>query len=125
VNIYVPGAIGALIVLVTMVELLRKRRISEKYAALWLMVSVSIAVLAVAPGLLGAASRLVQVKTPSNLLLLLGVVTLLLVCVHLSCETNRLEEETRTLAEEIALLRLQVETAPSHTPEAISRLTQR
>lgn len=124
-NIYVPGAIGALIVLVTMVELLRKRRISEKYAALWLMVSVSIAVLAIAPGLLGAASRLVQVKTPSNLLLLLGVVTLLLVCVHLSCETNRLEEETRTLAEEIALLRLQVEGAPARAPEAISRPTDR
>jgi hypothetical protein len=35
---------------------------------------------------------------------------LLLVSVHLSWEASRLEEETRTLAEEVALLRMQVES---------------
>jgi hypothetical protein len=40
--------------------------------------------------------------------LFLGFVFLLLVCVHLSWEVSRLEEETRTLAEDIALLRTEV-----------------
>jgi hypothetical protein len=34
------------------------------------------------------------------------------VCVHLSWESSRLEDETRALAEEVALLRLQVEQRP-------------
>ena len=37
------------------------------------------------------------------------MLVLLLVAVHLSWEASRLEEETRTLAEEIGLLRMQVD----------------
>ncbi len=40
-----------------------------------------------------------------SLVLFLGIVFLLLVCMHLSWEVSRLEEETRTLAEDVALLR--------------------
>ena len=40
-----------------------------------------------------------------SLVLFLGIVFLLLVSVHLSWEVSRLEEETRTLAEDLALLR--------------------
>ena len=36
------------------------------------------------------------------------MLVLLLVAVHLSWEASRLEEETRTLAEEVGLLRMQV-----------------
>ena len=36
-------------------------------------------------------------------------VLLLLICTHLSWEVSQLEEETRTLAEEIALIRTQLE----------------
>jgi hypothetical protein len=43
-----------------------------------------------------------------SLVLFLGVVFLLLVCIHLSWETSRLEEKTRTLAEEIALIRAEL-----------------
>jgi Uncharacterized conserved protein (DUF2304) len=44
-----------------------------------------------------------------SLALFLGVVFLLIVCIHLSWEVSRLEEETRTLAEEIALMRTEWE----------------
>jgi hypothetical protein len=40
-------------------------------------------------------------------------VFLLIVCIHLSWEVSRLEEETRTLAEEIALIRTERESASS------------
>lgn len=100
---------GGVAVLLVMVELLRRRQLKEKYAVLWLGVSVAVAVLAVAPGLLDRVAVALSVADPVNLLLFVGLLVLLSVCVHLSWECSRLEDETRSLAEEIALLRHQVE----------------
>ena len=108
-TIYLPALLGATATLGVMVELLRRRQLSEKYAALWLIVGTGVLVVAVAPGVLSGAADLLGVQTPSNLLFFAGMLTLLIVCVHLSWEASRLEDETRSLAEEIALLRMQVE----------------
>ena len=100
---------GGVAILVVMVELLRRRQLKEKYALLWLAVALAVAVLAVAPGLLDAVARSLSVADPVNLLLFVGMLVLLSVSVHLSWECSRLEDETRALAEEVALLRNQVE----------------
>jgi hypothetical protein len=42
---------------------------------------------------------------------------LLLVCLHLSWEASRLEDETRVLAEEVALLRLRMDEQSERTEE--------
>ena len=86
-------------------ELLRRRQLKEKYAVLWLGVGVGMLVLGAFPGLLDRVADLVGVKDPPNLLLFAAALLLLLVCVHLSWEASRLEEKTRTLAEELALLK--------------------
>jgi len=95
--------------LITIFEMLRRRQLREKYVLVWVMFSVAIIVLAVWPGLLDALADALNVVDPVNLLLFGAVTALLLVCLHLSWESSRLEEETRTLAEDIALLRLDVE----------------
>lgn len=106
---YVVAVVGAVLVLGFMLELLRRRQLSEKYAALWLIVGVGVLVLLVAPGLLQAASDALGFEVPANLLFLLALTLLLGVSVHLSWELSRLEDETRSLAEELALLRSSVE----------------
>jgi hypothetical protein len=107
--------IGAIVVavasLASMLELLRRRQLKEKYAVLWLAVGIGMLILGAFPGLLNRVADLVGVKDPPNLLLFGAAVLLLLVCVHLSWEASRLEEKTRTLAEEIALLRRKVDEA--------------
>jgi 2-polyprenyl-3-methyl-5-hydroxy-6-metoxy-1,4-benzoquinol methylase len=62
----------------------------------------------------------VGVRTPSNLLFFLAALVLLGVCLHLSWEVSRLEDETRRLAEEHAVLRLQVERLSSVVEESRS-----
>ncbi len=103
------GLLFGVVVLVLMLTLLKRRQLKEKYAVLWLLVAVAVAVLAVAPGLLTTVAVSLGFVAPLNLLLLASVLFLLVVCVHLSWESSRLEDETRALAEEVALLRLQVE----------------
>ncbi|MBA3294600.1 MAG: DUF2304 domain-containing protein [Geodermatophilaceae bacterium] len=92
-----------------MLELLRRRQLSEKYAALWLIVGLGVLILLIAPGLLNWASEALGFEVPANLLFLLALTLLLGVSVHLSWELSRLEDETRSLAEELALLRSRVE----------------
>ncbi|WP_426504255.1 DUF2304 domain-containing protein [Dactylosporangium sp. McL0621] len=95
----------ALAVLAFMVELLRRRQLQEKYAILWLVVSIVMLPLAFFPFITDRTAKLLGIASGVSLVLFLGIVFLLLVTVHLSWEVSRLEEETRTLAEDLALLR--------------------
>jgi hypothetical protein len=98
----------ALLLLVLIFELLRRRQLREKYTLLWMGVGLAVLVLGFFPRLLDRISGEFGVASGASLVLFLAVVFLLLVCIHLSWEASRLEEETRTLAEEVALIRTQL-----------------
>ena len=120
---YLTAVVGAVLVLALMVELLRRRQLREKYAALWLLVGLGVLVLVIAPGLLTWVSEALGFEVPSNFLFFIALTLLLTVTVHLSWELSRVEEETRELAEEVALIKLRLdEEAPSdaHHPVADS-----
>ena len=103
------GIAFALAVLGLIIALLMRRQLREKYAQLWLVIGVAMLVLAVFPDLLGALAGLLGVIVPSNLLFALTVALLIGVTLHLSWELSQAEEEIRRVAEEVALLRLEVE----------------
>lgn len=107
---YVLGMVGSVITLVALFEMLRRRRLREKYAVLWVLVALLTLLVAFVPGLLAWAAELVHVQVPANLLFFLASMLLLLVSIQHSYELGRLEERTRTLAEELALLRLELGT---------------
>lgn len=109
--------------LVIVIELLRRRRLREKYAVIWVIISVGTAILALFPGLLSAGAALVGIQTPSNLLFLVSLVTLFAVSLQLSGEIGQLEDQTRRLAEEIGVLRMRLEAAEraaAQAPRAVS-----
>ena len=90
-------------------EMLRRKKLREKYAALWIVVGLGTLILAAFPSLLTIVAELVGVQLPSNHLFIISILLLLGVCLHLSWEISVVEDETRTLAEEVAILRAQVE----------------
>jgi len=107
---YIIGIIGSLIVLGLIVELLRRRQLSEKYAVLWLVIGAIILVLTfIGRGNLSALTNALGFTLASNLLFFLAIVFLLGVTLHLSWEVSRSEDESRKLAEDLAILRLEVE----------------
>jgi len=106
---YAFAVVVSILLVVFLVVLLRTRRLREKYAITWILLGVAICVLGAFPGAIGALSSAVGVQTPSNLLFALALVVLLVVCVQLSVEITALEEETRTIVEEVALLRFEFE----------------
>lgn len=98
-------AAGLLLVVLT---LLLRRQLSEKYAALWLIVSGLVLVLGLFPGLLDWLTGALGVQVPANLLFSLAIVLLLGVGLHLSWEISRAEDELRRVAEESALNRAEL-----------------
>ncbi|MCW2937835.1 MAG: hypothetical protein JWN00_820 [Actinomycetia bacterium] len=111
VTAYTLGLIGAAVTLLVVFEMLRRRMLREKYAVFWVFLAVLIAVVAVFPGLLAAAARLTGVQVPANLLFFVASLVLLAVNVQLSTEICRLEDRTRALAEELAMVRLRQDQA--------------
>jgi len=104
---YTLGLVGAIVTLAFVFELLRRRHLREKYAVLWVAIGVGGLLLSLFPVALTKLSELVGVELPSNLLFFGALFILLLMNVQHSFEVGRLEERTRTLAEEVALLRLE------------------
>jgi len=100
---YVFGIVSALLVLVVVFELLRRRRVRERHALWWLFAGVLALVVAVFPQLLTATAQLVGIRVPTNLSFFVSVVILFLVSVQHSAELTVLEDKTRTLAEHVAL----------------------
>lgn len=116
------GLAMALAILVTLFEMLRRHRLREKYALIWFVIALCALVVAVFPGLLTRATDLLGLSLPSNLLFFVASVVLLLLTLQHSYELGRLEERTRTLAEEVGLLRLELrrdaDTSTTEAPES-------
>lgn len=119
----VAALLLALIILVVIFELLRRKVLREKYAVLWLVVGVATLVLAAFPGLLDLVANALHVQVPSNLLFALSIILALGVCLHLSWEISIVESEIRTLAEESAIQRAHI-TRLENRVDALSATTQ-
>jgi hypothetical protein len=105
VQLSILTSITGLLVLGYILELLRRQQLREKYAAIWLAIGLLVAPIGFVPDLLDSTARRLGVASGASLVLFAGFVLILLVSLHLSWETSRLEAETRTLAEDVALIR--------------------
>lgn len=90
---------------VFLLRLLRRRQLRGKYTLLWIVTGALVLLVSAAPGLLDRTARALKIYNSPNLLFALTSAFLLLVCVYFSYELSRLEERTRILAEEVAILR--------------------
>ncbi|GEM_PF-430370 len=92
----------ALGILVVILELVRRRKLREEYAALWLLTGALLLLLAWNYSLLLWLTRMVGAVMPVSTLLFLGILFLLLVSlqfsVRLSTTTRRLKELNQKLA---------------------------
>jgi hypothetical protein len=120
-GVHIIALVAAVVTLSVIIELSRRSQLRNKYTVVWLLVGLVIAVFAIAPGMFNYIAHGVGVKSPPNLLVVVAALFLLMVCVYLSWEAGRLEDKTRILAEEVAILRNELEertasSAPSPSP---------
>jgi hypothetical protein len=85
-------------------ELVRRRRFSERYALIWLGSALILLVLSAWANLLDKVSDLLGVATPVNTLFAVAFGFVLLLLLHFSATLSRLTEENKLLAQEAARL---------------------
>ncbi|HET7043434.1 MAG TPA: DUF2304 domain-containing protein [Gaiellaceae bacterium] len=104
-KVSIVGAVACLIFLLVILELIRSRRLRERYALLWLASGVVLLVLSLWRGGLNTIAGWVGVETyPPAVLFAVGVVFILAVLLHYSTVISRLSDQNTTLAQRLALL---------------------
>src|SRR3954447_2942336 len=98
-------AIAASSTLVLIVfEMLRRRRLIERYALLWLGSSLVLLLLSIWTGLLEIVANAVGIVYPPNALFMIAFGFVLVLLLHFSLAISRLSGETKVLAQKIARL---------------------
>ena len=114
---YVLGIVASLLVLVVVVELLRRRHLRERHAVWWFIAGLLALIVSVFPSTLLWLSGLLGVQVPTNLIFFVSIAILFLVCLQASAELTQLESKTRRLAEQTALLELRIEQLEKGTDD--------
>ena len=100
--------IGSSLLLLLVLDLVRRRYLKERYALLWIVTGSLFLLLSIRTDLLHWIALLLGFSLPSNALFVLGFVFFLLLILGLSVITSRLSEKNRTLTQEVVLLKKRV-----------------
>lgn len=96
-------AISLILLLVT-IHLIRKHKLREQYALLWLIATVAILILSTFGGIVGALADLFNVSYSPTLALVAGLLFALMVLLTQSVALSNQADQSRDMAQQMALL---------------------
>jgi hypothetical protein len=100
--------IGSIILLLVILELIRRRYLQERYSLVWIITGAVFLLLSIRVDILYRISNLLGFSIPSNALFFFGVLFLILIVLGLSVITSRLSVKNKILAQEVVLLKKRV-----------------
>jgi hypothetical protein len=124
-RVTIVGVAASLLLILVVLELVRGRRLKERYALLWLATGVALLVLSAWRGGLNTIAGWLGVTGyPPAVLFAVATLFIFLVLLHYSTVISKLTDENVELAQRIALLeervaRLQAEEAVELEPESL------
>ena len=104
--------------LVMMIELIRKNRVTLKYALLWLFSGLVLLVLAIFPQVLNWISRLIGVYSPVNALFAIMLCCGLMLMISFSVIVSGNKKAVVRLTQEISLLENRIRELEKNAAEA-------
>jgi len=118
---------GSIVLTAAIFELVRKRRLREEYSLLWLLAGLCMLVLSLNRGSVERISRFMGVSYAPSALFVAALFFGMLLLIHFSMIFSQQAERVRILAQQNALLRLEIselkprngdETWPDEVPSA-------
>ena len=103
-RITLVSLIATFVLMLVVLELVRRRRLQERYSVLWLLTSGCLFLLAAWSSLLSRISDSLGIRTPSNALFVVAAGFFLAVLLHFSIAMSRLSEQCSRLAQRLAML---------------------
>jgi hypothetical protein len=108
--------------LLVVLDLVRRRRLQERYALLWLGSALALLALAMWGGLLDRLAETIGVATPSNALFLAAFGFVLILLLLFSTAVSRLADQSKVLAQRVAMLeerQRRLESSDAADPEEL------
>lgn len=93
------------IVLISVLELIRRNSFKERYALLWLLASIVLLIFSFSRKLLHFVAGIIGIYYPPSFLFLLGTGFLILITLHFSIAVSSLSEKNKTLSQELGILK--------------------
>jgi len=114
----VIAVIATLAIFLFVLELVRRRRLVERYALLWMTAAISLLALAIWTDGLDVIRDLLGITLPANAIFILAFGVAFLLLLNFSVVSSRLSDEAKILAQEVARLdqELRAEQAKDKTP---------
>lgn len=107
-NYRMIAIITSLLFIGLIIWFVKRRSLNEKFAIFWIILGVIIFFIAIFFSLLEYFSLLLGIIDPNNLLLFGGVIFLLCFCLIISAKISELNENTKILAQQNALLQSEI-----------------
>jgi hypothetical protein len=105
VRIQILAVVGSVGLILFILELIRRRRLREEFAILWLAMGAVFLCLSIFRGLLDKFSYLIGIGYPPAALFLILIMGLMLILIHFSTAISELKETQKKLVQEIGLLK--------------------
>jgi len=112
-NTRIVAVVGSSALALTVLWLVRRRRLAGEFTPIWLAVAAATAAVGISPDLLMGLTRLVGAWTPRSTLFFFGQFFLVFLCLHYAVRLSRLTLDVKNLTQELALLRAGVPPSPS------------
>jgi hypothetical protein len=110
VAVSIAGTIASLLLILVVLELIRSRRLRERYALLWLATGVVLTVLSAWRDGLNTIARWVGIRSyPPAVLFAVGILFILAVLLHYSTVISRLSDQNVLLAQKLSLLEAELQ----------------
>ena len=116
-RIQIVALIGTGLLLLLVLELVRRRQLLERYALMWLFSGTVLLALAAWAGLLEKIASAVGIRYPPSALFVIAFGFILLLLLHFSIAVSRLSDQSKVLAQRLALLEERVAEAEGRNAE--------
>jgi hypothetical protein len=117
--------LAAVVLLVIVLEMVRRRRLMERYALLWMFSALVILALAVWQGALNRLAELMGIYSAPNALFFVAVGFVLLLLLHFSAAMSRLSDQSKVLAQRQAILEQRLREVEESQPATEERPGER
>ena len=116
-RVAVVASIAAILFLIVIFELIRSRRLQERYALLWLITGGVILLLSIWRDALRLVAEQIGIAYPPSALFVVGFLFILVVLLHYSTVISELSERNVRLAQDIALVEERLRLYESRSEE--------
>jgi len=110
------SALAAVGLALYVLDLVRRRRLSEEYSLLWVVASVVVAVLGFSTPLLRAITRVLGILYEGSTVFFFGLAFATAMLLYLSVKLSRLGYENQVLTRELALVRHDLDALRGERP---------